>query len=96
MHRWCLFEVGSTPSSKVQLLTHGFSERDISRHIWTINAGDALCFSDEDRRMIQAKIIGQFGTMEKFTVELQLRLLLRPMSYAADLQALRDLSLIHI
>ena len=40
--------------------------------------------------MIQAKIIDQFGTMEKFTVELQLRLLLRPMSYAADLQALRD------
>ena len=40
--------------------------------------------------MIQAKIIDQFGTMEKFTIELQLRLLLRPMSYAADLQALRD------
>eukprot|EP01047_Picozoa_sp_COSAG01_P120180 COSAG01_NODE_48909_length_376_cov_71.902527_1_plen_30_part_01 len=30
--------------------------------------------------MIQAKIIDQFGTMEKFTIELQLRLLLRPMS----------------
>ena len=87
---WCLYEIGSTPPSKLQLLTHGFSEKDISRHIWNINAGDALCFSDEDRQMIHTKIVDQFGTMEKFTIELQLRLLLRPMSYAADLQALRD------
>ena len=39
---WCLYEIGSTPPSKLQLLTHGFSEKDISQHIWTINAGGAL------------------------------------------------------
>ena len=86
---WCLYEIGFTPPSKLQLLTHGFTEKDISQHIWKINAGGALCFSDQDRQMIQASIIRKFGSLDQFTTELRLRLLLRPMSYAADLQALR-------
>ena len=40
--------------------------------------------------MIQASIINKFGSLDQFTTELRLRLLLRPMSYAADLQALRN------
>ena len=87
---WCLYEIGSTPPSKLQLLTHGFSEKDISQHIWKINAGGALCYDDKDRQMIQASIINKFGSLDQFTTELRLRLLLRPMSYAADLQALRN------
>ena len=74
---WCLYEIGSTPPSKLQLLTHGFSEKDISQHIWKINAGGALCFSDQDRQMIQASIIRKFGSLDQFTTELRLRLLLR-------------------
>ena len=35
-------------------------------------------------------IIRKFGSLDQFTTELRLRLLLRPMSYAADLQALRN------
>ena len=40
--------------------------------------------------MIQASITRKFGSLDQFTTELRLRLLLRPMSYAADLQALRN------
>jgi hypothetical protein len=89
---WCLYEIGSTPPSKLQLLTNGFSEKDFSQHVWTIDAENALCFSEDDRRMIRDEITVKFGygTLEKFSIELRLRLLLRPMSYAADLQALRD------
>ena len=30
---WCLYEIGSTPTSKFQLLTHGFGENDIAQHV---------------------------------------------------------------
>ena len=42
---WCLYEIGSTPLTKLQLVTHGFSERDISEHLHSIDAETALCFS---------------------------------------------------
>eukprot|EP01051_Picozoa_sp_SAG22_P006717 SAG22_NODE_449_length_10399_cov_43.159515_8_plen_1444_part_01 len=89
---WCLYEIGSTPTSKLQLLTHGFSEKDISQHVWNIDAETALCFSPDDKKMIREEITGRFGygTLQRFTTELRLRLLLRPMSYAADLKALCD------
>jgi len=89
---WCLYEIGSTPTSKLQLLTHGFSEKDIARHVWNIDAETALCFSPDDKKMIRKEITERFGygTLQRFTTELRLRLLLRPMSYAADLKALRD------
>ena len=42
---WCLYEIGSTPPQKLQLVTHGFSEKDVSHHIRNIDAETALCFS---------------------------------------------------
>ena len=77
---WCLYEIGSTPTNKLQLLTHGFSEADISQHVRAVDAETALCFSADDREMIRAEIAGKFGSLQQFTVELRLRLLLRPMS----------------
>eukprot|EP01050_Picozoa_sp_SAG11_P022481 SAG11_NODE_4263_length_1981_cov_35.759830_2_plen_150_part_00 len=91
---WCLYEIGSTPTSKLQLLTHGFGEKAISQHVMKIDAEQALCFSPDDKKMIREEICTKFGygTLQKFTTELQLRLVLRPMSYDTDLQALRDRS----
>ena len=91
---WCLYEIGSTPTSKLQLLTHGFGENDIAQHVLKIDAEQALCFSPDDKKMIWEEICSNFGygDMSKFTTELQLRLLLRPMSYDTDLRALRDRS----
>ena len=87
---WCLYEIGSTPMDKLELVTHQFSERDIAQHLRSIDASTALCFSSDDKRMIQSMIVKQFGTMERFTEELKLRFLLRPMSYEADLCVLRE------
>jgi hypothetical protein len=87
---WCLYEIGSAPQSKLQLLTNGFNEKDISHHVWAIDAENkALCFDEDDRRMIRNEIMLKFGSMDKFTEELRLRLLLRQMSYSSDLMALR-------
>ncbi|XRB15424.1 EF-hand domain-containing protein [Pseudoscourfieldia marina] len=89
---WCLYEIGSTPPQKLQLVTHGFSENDVSHHIRNIDAETALCFSPADKEMIHGEITGKFGfaSMKHFTEELKLRFMLRPMSYESDLQALRE------
>ena len=89
---WCLYEIGSTPQSKLQLLTNGFNEKDVSQHVWAIDEDRALCFNEDDRRMIRNEIMGKFGygSMKSFTEELCLRLLLRPMSYSSDLASLRQ------
>ncbi|XRB01759.1 dynein assembly factor [Pycnococcus provasolii] len=89
---WCLYEIGSTPPQKLQLVTHGFSEKDVSQHIRNIDAETALCFSPADKEMIHGEITGKFGfaSMKHFTEELKLRFMLRPMSYESDLQALRE------
>ncbi|XRB25467.1 EF-hand domain-containing protein [Pseudoscourfieldia marina] len=89
---WCLYEIGSTPPQKLQLVTHGFSEKDVSQHIRNIDAETALCFSPADKEMIHGEITGKFGfaSMQHFTEELKLRFMLRPMSYESDLQALRE------
>ncbi|XRB11979.1 EF-hand domain-containing protein [Pseudoscourfieldia marina] len=89
---WCLYEIGSTPPQKLQLVTHGFSEKDVSQHIRSIDAETALCFSPADKEMIHGEITGKFGfaSMKHFTEELKLRFMLRPMSYESDLQALRE------
>jgi hypothetical protein len=89
---WCLYEIGSTPESKLQLLTNGFNEKDISQHVKSIDADTALCFDEDDRRMIRNEIMVKFGygSMTKFTRELRSRLLLRPMSYSSDITALRN------
>ncbi|XRB02980.1 EF-hand domain-containing protein [Pycnococcus provasolii] len=89
---WCLYEIGSTPPQKLQLVTHGFSEKDVSQHLRSIDAETALCFSPADKEMIHGEITGKFGfaSMKHFTEELKLRFMLRPMSYESDLQALRE------
>ncbi|XRB03262.1 hypothetical protein NFJ02_17g26160 [Pycnococcus provasolii] len=89
---WCLYEIGSTPPQKLQLVTHGFSEKDVSQHIRSIDAETALCFSPADKEMIHGEITGKFKfkSMKHFTEELKLRFMLRPMSYESDLQALRE------
>ncbi|XRA97499.1 EF-hand domain-containing protein [Pycnococcus provasolii] len=89
---WCLYEIGSTPPQKLQLVTHGFSEKDVSQHIRNIDAETALCFSPADKEMIHGEITGKFKfeSLKHFTEELKLRFMLRPMSYESDLQALRE------
>jgi hypothetical protein len=92
--RWCLFEIGATPPHKLHLVTRGFSERDIAEHLQNIDAETALCFSDDDRKMIHAEITErfEFGTLARFTEELRLRFLLRPVSYDVEVAALRQRS----
>jgi len=53
---WCLYEIGSTPPQKLQLVTHGFSEKDVSQHIRNIDAETALCFSDRQNTVWDALI----------------------------------------
>ncbi|XRB03834.1 EF-hand domain-containing protein [Pycnococcus provasolii] len=89
---WCLYEIGSTPPQKLQLVTNGFSEKDVSHHIRNIDAETALCFSPADKKMIHGEITDKFGfaSMRHFTEELKLRFMLRPMSYESDVQALKE------
>ena len=47
-------------------------------------------FSNDDKRMICAHIEEKFGSLRKFTEQLRLRLLLKPLGYAADLTVLRE------
>ena len=53
---WCLYEIGSTPPQKLQLVTHGFSEKDVSQHTRNIDAETALCFSDRQNTVWDALI----------------------------------------
>ena len=89
---WCLYEIGSTPPDKLELVTHGFAERDVTQHIRNIDAETALCFSDDDKKMIHGEIVNKFGfgSLRRFTEELKLRFLLRPMGYKSDLDALKE------
>ena len=72
----CLYEIGSTPAHKLELLTHGFSERDVSQHLRRIDAETALCFSDADKAMIRIEIEQRFGfgSLARFTAYLRLRM----------------------
>ena len=89
---WCLYEMGSTPPQKLQLVTHGFSERDISQNIRNIDAESALCFSLADKEMIHGEITGKFGfpSLQHFTDFLKVGLLLRPMSYESDVKSWKE------
>ncbi|XRB17536.1 EF-hand domain-containing protein [Pseudoscourfieldia marina] len=89
---WCLYEIGSTPPDKLELVTHGFAERDVTQHIRNIDAESALCFKDADKKMIHDEIVNKFGfgSLRRFTEELKLRFLLRPMGYKADLDVLKE------
>ena len=54
-----------------------------------VDAATAMCFSDADRKMITAHIEAKYGTLQQFTEQLRLRLLLQPLGYDADLAKLR-------
>ena len=87
---WCLYEVGSTPPAKLHLVTRGFSERDVSQHLRRVDAETALCFSPADKEMIHRHIVQRYDSLPRFTNELKLRLLLRPMSDEHDRRVLRE------
>ena len=86
---WCLYELGSTPADKVQLLTLGLKDEDIVRATADIDAEQALCFSPKDERLIHGHIRERHGSLQAFSETLRLRLLLRPTEYRADMDALR-------
>ena len=86
---WCLFEVGSSPTDKLQMLTPpGMGDGEVVDAARRVDVDKALCFSPEDRKMIYAGIEKKFGSSKELTEQLQLRLMLRPMVYAADTTAL--------
>ena len=88
---WCLYEVGTTPPEKLQLLTRGFAPAELTAKFKGINVETASCWDSEDRyfnRFIRGQIQEEHGTQELFEQKLKLRLLLRPTSYEADLKAL--------
>lgn len=85
---WCLFEMGSTPSDKLLLITHGFSERDLSAAFAGINVESADCFDPSAREFIRTEIALQHGSVATFTRFLRLRFLLQPLRYDLDIAAL--------
>ena len=86
---WCLFEVGSSPTDKLQMLTPpGMGDGEVVDAARRVDVDKALCFSPEDRKLIYAMIEKKFGSNKELTEQLQLRLMLRPMGYAADTAAL--------
>ena len=87
---WCLYEIGTTPLHKLQLLTHEAATGQVVAAARRVDATTAMCFSDDDRRMITAHIEKGFGSLQEFTEQLRLRLLLKPLGYEADLAALRQ------
>ena len=87
---WCLYEIGSTPLQKLQLLTHEVAAAQVVAAARQVDAATAMCFSDDDRKMITAHIEERYGTLQEFTEQLRLRLLLKPLGYKADLLALRE------
>ncbi|XRB15362.1 EF-hand domain-containing protein [Pseudoscourfieldia marina] len=87
---WCLYELGSSPQEKLQLVTQGFDEKEIAARIEDIDASTALCFSEDDRKFIHGEIEKRFGGLDKFTRHLKLRFLLNPLDYEADMKVLRQ------
>ena len=87
---WCLYEIGSTPLHKLELITHGVDTAAVAKVGREVDAEKALCFSDDDRKMITKHIEDRYSSMREFTEQLRLRLLLKPLGYEADLAALRE------
>jgi hypothetical protein len=85
----CLFEIDSTPADKLQLLTHGFQESELASAFGGIDAGKAGCFDADAAKLIRGKLVKKRGSVDAFTHFLRLRFLLRPLSYARDVEALQ-------
>ena len=88
---WCLYEIGSTPPEKLQLLTRGFAAAQVTANFLSLDVAEATCWDREDgyyEEFIRSQIERVHGSEALFEQKLKLRLLLKPMSYEADLQAL--------
>jgi WD40 repeat protein len=88
---WCLYEIGSTPPEKLQLLTRGFAAAELRAQFQSVDVGAASCWDRPDGyfdAFIRGQIQQDHGSQELFQQKLKLRLLLRPTSYEADLKAL--------
>ena len=88
---WCLYEVGTTPPEKLQLLTRGFAPAELTAKFRGIDVAAASCWDRQDGyfdAFIRSQIRQEHGSQELFEQKLKLRLLLRPTSYEADLKAL--------
>jgi hypothetical protein len=90
--RRCLFEIGSTPQSKLQLLTHGFQESELAERLAAIDVDAANCYDKGAEALIRKKIKEWYTSIANFTAYLKLRFLLRPLNYDKDIQALRERS----
>ena len=90
--RRCLFEIGSTPQSKLQLLTHGFQESELAERLAGIDVDTAECFDARAEALIRTKIQEWYTSIADFTAYLKLRFLLRPLNYDQHIQALRERS----
>ena len=49
---WCLYEIGTTPLHKLELLTNQVATAQVVAAARQVDAATAMCFSDDDRRMI--------------------------------------------
>ena len=49
---WCLYEIGTTPLHKLELLTDQAATAQVVAAARQVDAATAMCFSDDDRRMI--------------------------------------------
>ena len=100
---WCLYEIGSTPIEKLILQTHGMESTEISKAYSKIDATKAECYAASDKTMIQEHIktmmidqnvVDDTATIEDslkaFTRVLKLLLILKPMSYSADMTVLLE------
>eukprot|EP01035_Chromulina_nebulosa_P028857 gene28857-38157_t len=98
---WCLYEIGSTPTEKLVLLTHGFDATELGLAYEKIDATTADCFSKPDKERIQGHIRNMMvehkivpsgasilEALAAFTRVLKLLLILKPTSYSADIAAL--------
>lgn len=83
-----LYEIGSTPQDKLTMLTHGFRPADVAGALGLIDVSKAGCFDAAARQLIVREIERQHGSLDAFTIFLKLRLLLMPLTYERDVEAL--------
>lgn len=88
LHNNSLYEIGSTPQEKLTMLAHGFRPAEFAAALATIDVSRAGCFDGAAKQLIVREIERQHGSVGAFTAFLKLRLLLMPLSYERDIDAL--------
>lgn len=83
-----MFEIGSTPAEKLQLLTPGFEQKDVAKAFQAIDVESADCFDPSAKALIRQEIAARHGSIARFTSFLRLRFLLRPIVFDEDVGAL--------